>query len=165
MTDSGTDRAQKSNSEANVLEEGLRQQSSQSQHLLPIVGVGASAGGLAAFKQLLRQLSIDTGMAFVLIQHLDPEHKSLLTEILAHTTKMPVCEVTDGIEVESNHVYIIPPNTKMILVGRILQLSPRERIRGGYLPIDLFFESIATQCGSQGIGVYYLGQMATVHWD
>jgi two-component system, chemotaxis family, CheB/CheR fusion protein len=124
---------------------------------LPVVGVGASAGGLDAFKQLLGQLANDTGMAFVLIQHLAPEHKSLLVELLAQKTQMPVCEITDGIEVEPNHVYIIPPNTTTILVGRVLHLSPRERVRSGYLPIDLFFESIATQCGSQGIGVVLSG--------
>ncbi len=122
-----------------------------------IFGVGASAGGLDAFKQLLQHLSIDTGMAFVLIQHLAPEHKSLLAELLARTTQMPVCEVTDGIEIEPNRVYIIPPNTKMKLVGRVLQLSPRERTRSGYLPIDLFFESIAAECGSRGIGVVLSG--------
>jgi two-component system, chemotaxis family, CheB/CheR fusion protein len=123
----------------------------------PIVGVGASAGGLNAFKQLLRHLSIDTGMAFVLIQHLAPEHKSLLAELLAQTTQMPVSEVTDGIEIAPNCVYIIPPNTKMKLVGRVLQLSPRERTRSGYMPIDLFFESIAAECGSRGIGVVLSG--------
>jgi two-component system, chemotaxis family, CheB/CheR fusion protein len=126
-------------------------------HPVPIVGVGASAGGLNAFKQLLQHLSIDTGMAFVLIQHLAPEHKSLLTELLAQTTQMPVCEVTDGIEVAPNRVYIIPPNTTMKLVGRGLQLSPRKRTRSGYLPIDLFFESIAAECGRRGIGVVLSG--------
>jgi two-component system, chemotaxis family, CheB/CheR fusion protein len=124
---------------------------------VPIVGIGASAGGLDAFKQLLRQLAIDTGMAFVLVQHLAPEHKSLLVELLAQSTQMPVCEITDGIEVEPNHIYIIPPNATTILAGRVLQLSPRERVQGGYLPIDLFFQSIAAECGSEGIGVVLSG--------
>jgi two-component system, chemotaxis family, CheB/CheR fusion protein len=123
----------------------------------PIVGVGASAGGLNAFKKLLQGLSIDTGMAFVLIQHLDPDHKSLLTELLAKTTKMPVDEVINGIEIAPNHIYIIPPNTKMSLVGNKLKLYPRERTRRGYLPIDLFFESIATECGSKGMGIVLSG--------
>lgn len=81
----------------------------------PIVGVAASAGGLEAFTQLLSHLPTDTGMAFVLIQHLSPDHESLLTEILARVTPLPVRDVQNGMAVEPNHVYVIPPNTKMIL--------------------------------------------------
>jgi two-component system, chemotaxis family, CheB/CheR fusion protein len=126
-------------------------------YLFPVVGIGASAGGLDAFSKLLGQLSIETGMAFVLIQHLDPQHKSLLTEILAKTTQMPVSEVVDGTEIEPNHAYIIPPNTQMTIVSGRLQLSPREKTKGVYHPIDLFFRSIATACGSQAIGVVLSG--------
>jgi two-component system, chemotaxis family, CheB/CheR fusion protein len=132
---------------------------------LSIVGIGASAGGLEAFSQLLRHLSIRPGrrgknepeMAYVLIQHLDPNHPSLLTEILARTTKMPVQEVTDGIEVEPNHVYIIPPNTQMIFAAGRLQISPRTKTKGVYHPIDLFFQSIAAACGSRAIGIVLSG--------
>ncbi len=127
------------------------------QYPCPIVGIGASAGGLDAFTQLLSYLSIETGMAYVLIQHLDPQHKSLLAEILARTTKMPVSEVTKDTEIAPNQVYIIPPNTKMILRNGRLQLSPREKTRGGYHPIDLFFESLAIECESQSIGVVLSG--------
>src|SRR5580658_1125241 len=91
-----------------------------------VVGVGASAGGLDAFTRLLRPLPIDTGMAFVLIQHLDPGHKSMLTDILSRETRMPVHEVKDGMVVESNHVYVIPPNTQMTLRRSVLRLAPRE---------------------------------------
>ncbi len=129
----------------------------QQQYLFPIVGIGASAGGLDAFTQLLSHLSIETGMAYVLIQHLDPQHKSLLTEILARTTQMPVTETIDGTEIKPNHVYVIPPNTKMILLNGRLQLSPREKTKGVYHPIDLFFQSIATECQSQSIGVVLSG--------
>ncbi|WP_310417620.1 CheR family methyltransferase [Chamaesiphon sp. OTE_8_metabat_110] len=122
-----------------------------------IVGVGASAGGLDAFKQLLRHLAIDTGMAFVLIQHLAPEHQSLLAELLGRTTAMPVCEVTEGMEIAPDRVYIIPPNTTMKLVGRVFHLSPRERTASGYMPADRFFESLAAGCGSRGIGVVLSG--------
>src|SRR5438067_1132955 len=76
----------------------------------PIVGIGASAGGLEAFKQLFEMVPTDTGMAFVLIQHLDPSHTSFLSTALAVTTKMPVAEVEDGTRAEPNHVYVIPPN-------------------------------------------------------
>ncbi|MGF1938472.1 MAG: chemotaxis protein CheB [Nostoc sp. ChiQUE02] len=125
--------------------------------LFPIVGIAASAGGLEAFTQLLSHLLTDTGMAFVLIQHLDPNHKSLLSEILARTTKMPVTEVQDGVTVEPNKVYIIPPNTKMILSNGVLQLTPREKIQGKYMPGDAFFSSLAADRGHKAIAVVLSG--------
>jgi two-component system CheB/CheR fusion protein len=108
------------------------------QELFPIVGIGASAGGLEAFSELLKHLPIDTGMGFVLIQHLSPDHKSLLSEILARTTQMPVMEVQDCMMVEPNHVYIIPPNSKMTLAKNLLRLTPREKIQGKDMSVDAF---------------------------
>lgn len=99
----------------------------------------------------------DTGMAFVLIQHLDPNHKSLLSEILARTTKMPVTEVRDGVTVEPNSVYVIPPNTKMMLSGGVLQLTPREKVHGKYMPADAFFTSLAADRGHKAIAVVLSG--------
>ncbi|MBD2525402.1 chemotaxis protein CheB [Nostoc sp. FACHB-133] len=125
--------------------------------LFPVVGIAASAGGLEAFMQLLKYLLTDTGMAFVLIQHLDPNHKSLLSEILARTTKMPVTEVLDGVTIEPNKVYVIPPNTKMILSGGVLQLSPREKVQGKYMPADAFFTSLAADRGHKAIAVVLSG--------
>ncbi|MEH1813943.1 MAG: chemotaxis protein CheB [Nostoc sp.] len=125
--------------------------------LFPIVGIAASAGGLEAFTQVLRHLLTDTGMAFVLIQHLDPNHKSLLSEILARTTQMPVIEVQDGMSVEPNKVYIIPPNTKMMLSGGVLQLTPREKVHGKYMPADAFFTSLAADRGYKAIAVVLSG--------
>ncbi|WP_414544177.1 chemotaxis protein CheB [Nostoc sp. CCY0012] len=125
--------------------------------LFPIVGIAASAGGLEAFTQLLSHLLTDTGMAFVLIQHLDPNHKSLLSEILARTTKMPVIEVQDGMTVEPNKVYIIPPNTKMMLSAGVLQLTPREKVQGKYMPGDAFFTSLAADRGHKAIAVVLSG--------
>ncbi|UNU27289.1 response regulator [Microcoleus vaginatus HSN003] len=122
-----------------------------------IVGIAASAGGLEAFTDLLSHLPIDTGMAFVLIQHLDPTHKSLLTEILARRTQMPVNEVKDGIAVEPNQVYVIPPNTKMVVCKGVLQLSPREKIYGKYMPGDAFFTSLALDRGHKAIAVVLSG--------
>src|SRR5438128_2176813 len=81
----------------------------------PIVGVGASAGGLEAFTQLLKALPSRTGMAYVLVQHLDPTHESALTELLARATEMPVRQVTDAMPVEPNRVYVIPPNVDMVI--------------------------------------------------
>jgi two-component system, chemotaxis family, CheB/CheR fusion protein len=123
----------------------------------PIVGVAASAGGLEAFTQLLEHLPIDTGMAFVLIQHLSPDHESLLTEILARVTKMRVCSAQQGMVVEPNQVYVIPPNTKMLLDGGVLQLSPREKIFGKYMPGDAFFVSLAADRGHKSIAVVMSG--------
>jgi two-component system CheB/CheR fusion protein len=125
--------------------------------LFPIVGIAASAGGLEAFTQLLKYLLTDTGMAFVLIQHLDPNHKSLLSEILARETQMPVTEVQDGVNVEPNKVYVIPPNTKMILSNGVLQLTPREKVQGKYMPADAFFTSLAADRGNKAIAVVLSG--------
>ncbi|MBN4006662.1 chemotaxis protein CheB [Nostoc sp. LPT] len=125
--------------------------------LFPIVGIAASAGGLEAFTQLLKHLLTDTGMAFVLIQHLHPKHKSLLSEILARETQMPVSEVQSGVTVEPNQVYIIPPNTKMILSDGVLQLTPREKVQGKYMPADAFFSSLAVDRGRKAIAVVLSG--------
>ncbi|MEP0872078.1 ATP-binding protein [Trichocoleus desertorum AS-A10] len=123
----------------------------------PIVGIAASAGGLEAFTQLLSGLPIDTGMAFVFIQHLSPEHESLLTEILTRKTPMPVHEVQNGMKVKPNTVYVIPPNTQMTLSDDILRLSPREKTAGKYLPGDTFFTSLATDRGHKAIAIILSG--------
>ena len=81
----------------------------------PVVGVGASAGGLEAFISMIDHLPADIGMAFLLVQHLDPEHKSLLTEILSRKARLPVAEARDGMEVEPNRVFVIPPNNDMLI--------------------------------------------------
>ena len=123
----------------------------------PIVGVAASAGGLEAFTQLLEHLPVDTGMAFVLIQHLSPDRESLLTEILARVTKMRVREAQQGMIVEPNQVYVIPPNVKMVLDGGVLQLLPREKVFGKYMPGDAFFVSLAADRGHKSIAVVLSG--------
>lgn len=104
----------------------------------PIVGIAASAGGLEAFTQLLNHLPPNTGMAFVFIQHLSPEHESLLAEILARNTPLPVREVQNGMKVEPNQAYVIPPNAEMTLAEDMLHLSPRKQTAGKYLPGDAF---------------------------
>ena len=88
----------------------------------PIVAIGASAGGLEAFKDFFLALQPDTGMAFVLIQHLDPSHESMLTEIIAKATTIPVEEVRSGTQIRPNHVYVIPPNTLMALAGSVFSI-------------------------------------------
>lgn len=125
--------------------------------LFPIVGVGASAGGLEAFTQLLHHLPIDTGMAFVLVQHLDPTQKSLLSEILSRTTQMPVQEVQDGMELAPNQVYVIPPNRNLTIAQGKLRLTPREKSRGTNTTIDVFFRSLAKERRNRAIGVILSG--------
>jgi two-component system, chemotaxis family, CheB/CheR fusion protein len=129
----------------------------QSFEQFPIVGVGASAGGLEAFTQLLENLPTDTGMAFVLIQHLDPTRDSLLTELLNRKTSMPVTEVRDGMAVEPNQVYVIPPNTAMVLAQNTLKLVSRKKTDGRFLPVDTFFHSLAQGRGNQAIAVVLSG--------
>src|SRR4030095_16216466 len=105
--------------------------------------IGASAGGLEAFTHLLGELPPDTGMAFVLVQHLDPRHASMLSGLLARKTKMPVAEVTDGMPVEPDHIYVIPPNTNMAILNGTLQLMPRTETRGRHMSVDYFLRSLA----------------------
>ena len=141
-------RGKREASAANVPEQGAA---------FPVVGIGASAGGLEAFTDLLRHLPEKTGMAFVLVQHLDPTHGSVLPEILSRATKIPVSEVKDGSKVEPDHVYVIPANTSMVIEGGVLRLGARTLTRGIHMPIDQFFQSLAEDRDSQAIGVILSG--------
>src|SRR5205809_7984540 len=109
-----------------------------SRDAFPIVGIGASAGGLEAFSELLSHLPVDALMAFVFIQHLDPKHPSILTDILSRVTRIPVVEVKHGLRVQPGHVYVMPPNTRMTIVKGVLNLAPRPGDRGPHMPIDHF---------------------------
>src|SRR5215475_6690469 len=123
----------------------------------PVVGIGASAGGLEAFRQLLEHLPTDTGLAFVLVQHLDPKRESILAELLSKATKMSVKEVKDGMRVEPDCVYVIPRNTNMAIENGALRLSPREAPRGQHRPIDHFLRSLAVEKRDRAIGVILSG--------
>jgi two-component system CheB/CheR fusion protein len=124
----------------------------------PIVGVGASAGGLEAFTHLLQNLPTNTGMGFVLVQHLDPDHESALTEILSRATALPVHEVTNKLRVQPNHVYIIPPNTCMSIASGVLKLRARhEQGRTPHHSIDFFLESLAQDQHERAIGIILSG--------
>ena len=123
----------------------------------PIVGIGASAGGLDALTELLRELPAHTGMAFVIVQHMDPKHESALDSILARSTNMPVAQVKDGVEVEPDHVYIIPPNEQMRIERGHLRLERRPETTALFLPIDRFFDSLATDQRGLAIGVVLSG--------
>lgn len=123
----------------------------------PIVGIGASAGGLEALEEFFRHAPTNSGMAFVLVQHLDPSHPSLLTEILQRTTTMPVVEAQDQIPVKPNGVYVIPPNRDMAIFHGKLQLSIPNEPRGQRMPIDAFLRSLAEDQQDNAIGIILSG--------
>jgi two-component system, chemotaxis family, CheB/CheR fusion protein len=124
--------------------------------VLPIVAIGASAGGLEAISELLGGLRPKSAMAYVVIQHLDPEHKSLLPEILAKKTPMSVEQIHDGLVVQANHVYVIPPNTALTLSEDRFRLT-RRASEGPHHPVDVFFSSLADAQGEAAIGVVLSG--------
>ena len=126
----------------------------------PIVGIGASAGGLEAFRELLRFLPDDAGMAYVVVQHLDPRHESLLPDLLGRATHMPVHEAREGMEVYADQVYVIAPNTDMTLARDTLTLQPRTETRGQHFSIDIFLRSLAARRETLAIGVILSGTAA-----
>jgi two-component system CheB/CheR fusion protein len=123
----------------------------------PIIGLGASAGGLEALKQFLQSVPADSGMAFVIVQHLDPGHRSILTELLAKAGPMPVQEVVEGVRVEPNRVYVIPPNASMEIAHGTLKLTPRGDTREQHRPVDTFFYSLARDQQNRAVGVVLSG--------
>lgn len=126
-------------------------------HKFPIVGLGASAGGLEAFEQFFRNMPNDSGMALVLVSHLDPSHASILTEIVQRTTSMPVVEAYDQLQVEPNCVYVIPPNRDMTIFHGALQLSMPVMPHGQRMPIDAFLRSLAEDQVEKSIGIILSG--------
>jgi two-component system CheB/CheR fusion protein len=124
---------------------------------VPVVGVGASAGGLEALELFLAALRPDTGMAFVVIQHLDPTRPSALTELLQRVTRVPVSEARTATRVQPDHVYVVPPGKSAYLVEGRLRLRQPQRARGQRLPIDDFFVSLADTLGAMASGVVLSG--------
>ena len=122
-----------------------------------MVGIGASAGGYEALAQFFPVLPPDTGMAFVVVQHLDPKHESLLPELLAKLTKMPVSQVKDRTQVKANQVYVIPPNTLMTITDKMLCLTARPKERKPQMSIDHFLRSLAESHDGQAIGIILSG--------
>ncbi|WP_320826560.1 chemotaxis protein CheB [Reinekea sp.] len=128
-------------------------------NVFPIIGIGASAGGLAAFEEFFSGMpsDVDPDMAFILVQHLAPDHKSILTELVRRYTRMRVYEVVDGMVVTINCTYIIPPNHDMALFNGKLQLLEPAAPRGHRLPIDFFFRSLAFDQRERAIGIVLSG--------
>jgi two-component system CheB/CheR fusion protein len=123
-----------------------------SENRFPVVGVGASAGGMDAFKALVKAIPVNSGMAFILVQHLAPQYESILADILQKSTSLPVVEITDHIKVYPDHIYVIPSNKILIANDGVLELKPR--VKGERLnPIDIFFTSLAEIHQEHAIGV------------
>ena len=122
-----------------------------------VVGTGASAGGLEALEPMFQVMPCDSGMAFVIVQHLSPDFKSLMSELLARYTDMPIHRVIDGMQVERNSLYLIPPNQEMIIADGKLLLTERDSDQPLALPIDHFFRSLAQDLGDKSIAVILSG--------
>jgi two-component system, chemotaxis family, CheB/CheR fusion protein len=133
------------------------QQKAKEDKAFPIVGMGASAGGLEAFEKFFAQVPPDIGMAFILVPHLDPGHASMMTELLRRVTKLEVSEIEDGVKVKPNHVYVIPPNKDMSIYHGTINLETPEKTRGLRMPIDSFFRSLAEDQRDLSIGVILSG--------
>jgi two-component system CheB/CheR fusion protein len=123
----------------------------------PIVGIGASAGGLEALEQFLSNVSPDSGMAYVIIQHLDPTQKGMLPELLQRICPMKVLQAKDRMSVKKNCIYVIPPNTSMSILNRVLYLFEPVETRGMRLPVDFFFRTLADDCKDYSVGVILSG--------
>lgn len=122
-----------------------------------IVGLGASAGGLEALGLFLAEVPPQSGMAFIVVQHLDPTREALLTELLQRSTAMRVCEARQGMRIEANHVYVIPPNTELSVVNVTLHLAQPAEPRGLRLPINVLFSSLASSQGGRAVAVILSG--------
>lgn len=122
-----------------------------------VVGIGASAGGIKALKEFFANVPADSGMAYVVILHLSPQHESHLAEVLQHAAAIPVTQVTDHVRVEPNHVYVIPPNQSLAMTDGHLALSEVTRIEERRAPVDIFFRTLAQARMAHAVSVVLSG--------
>ena len=122
-----------------------------------VVGIGASAGGIAALRHFFSRVSADSGLAFVVILHLSPQHESNLAAVLQTHTKIPVTQVNETVRVQPDHVYVIPPNKYLVIEDGNIKLTEPERVRGGHSSIDLFFRTLADAYGKDAVGIVLSG--------
>src|SRR5271169_6157791 len=123
----------------------------------PVVGIGASAGGLEACRKFLDALPAGNSMAFILVQHLDPTHESMMVDLLTNHTDMAVRQATEGMRIERNHVYVIPPGTYLSVESGVLRLSQPQARHGARLPFNFLLQSLAKECGVRAICVVLSG--------
>ncbi|MCX6180281.1 MAG: hypothetical protein NT163_13135 [Chlorobiales bacterium] len=148
---------QKNRTQPAITKEDKIIQKKESHSFFPVVGIGASAGGLEALEIFLKNIPPESGMAFVIVQHLDPTHKGIMVELLQRVTDLPVVQVSDRLKIEPNHVYVIPPNKDMSMLHGVLHLLDMVKPRGLRLPIDFFFRSMAVDMQQHAIGVILSG--------
>ncbi|MBB5366980.1 MULTISPECIES: chemotaxis protein CheB [unclassified Janthinobacterium] len=125
--------------------------------IFPVVAIGASAGGLDPIVAFLANVPQESGIAYVVIQHLDPTQKAMLPELLQRATSIPVMEITHHMEMRPNHIYVIPSNADLTLFNGCFVLSEPVQLRGHRLPINIFFESLAAEWGKLTVGVIFSG--------
>src|SRR5689334_11141721 len=125
-----------------------------------VVGIGASAGGLDASRKLISALPNNNGMAFILIQHLDPTHESMMVDLLACHTPMTVRQATDGMPIAPDPLYVMPPGTYLAVRNATLHLSGPHARHGARLPFDFLLHSLAAECGARAICVILSGSGA-----
>lgn len=135
----------------------IRHRETSQNSLFFIVGIGSSAGGLEALTQFFTSMSDNSGLAFVLVSHLDPHHDSMLPELIQNKTRMKVSQVIDNMQVAANHVYIIPPDKELSIFNGILHLLKRKKADGIHRPIDAFFRSLAEDQGNKAVGIILSG--------
>jgi two-component system CheB/CheR fusion protein len=156
QADGSGDGSEVDGSSAEAVHRQRVEQAERDGHKLYVVGIGASAGGLEALGELVKHVPLDS-MAFVVVQHLAPQYDSLLTNLLARTSKVAVVTAADGMAVEPNHVYVIPPNADLAVMHGVLHLISPVGGYGPRLPIDFFFRSLADDKGSCAIGIVLSG--------
>src|ERR1700692_96891 len=135
----------------------LAEGKSQANRSFPVVGIGASAGGLEPLEQFLAHVPKACGLGFVVVQHLDPTHKGILVELLQRNTPMQVVQIKDRMKIEPDHVYVIPPNKDLSILHGVLHLLAPAAPRGLRLPIDFFFRSLAADRQERSIGAILSG--------
>ena len=125
--------------------------------LLGIVGIGASAGGLDALEKFFARVPVRSGLAYIVVQHLDPTQKAMLAELLQRVTSLVVREAGEAMRVEANHIYVIPPNAELSLMQGVLHVVLPTEPRGMRLPVNVLFSSLAREQGASGIGIVLSG--------
>ena len=122
-----------------------------------VAGIGASAGGIGALREFFSHVSPESGIAYVVVMHLSPEHASNLSSVLQNQTAIPVTEVTATIRIEPNHIYVIPPNKYLMVEDGVIELTEPERRRGSHTSIDLCFRTLAEASGKDAVAIVLSG--------
>ncbi|MEO1153224.1 MAG: chemotaxis protein CheB, partial [Pseudomonadota bacterium] len=125
--------------------------------MVGIVGIGASAGGLEAVSDLVGHIPENSGLCFVIVQHLAPDHPSIMDQLLSGHTALPVCKIEDGMAAQPDAVFVIPPGTSLTISGGVFNLEARDSSRGLRTPIDKFLTSLAEDCGEGAACVFQRG--------